>query len=320
MAAVSPAACAPCHREETRGFAASAMTRALERAGDSPILRENSPLTAAFENYSYQIARSGSGAAYTVSDGKNTVGLSLEWAFGQGSAGQTYLYQREGRWYEARVSYYSALKRLDLTMGTREITVHNAEDAAGRPLTPRDTADCFGCHATGAVKGREFDSSGMTPGVQCERCHGASPQHLAGRGAMKKLGQLSTEELSDFCGECHRSWSQIMVNGPRGVLNVRFQPYRLAGSKCYDAEDPRIRCTACHNPHAALEKSPRAYDTKCLACHSPPASGKASHRICQVSKTDCVTCHMPKVELPEAHKLFADHRIRIVRTGEAYPD
>ena len=74
--------------------------------------------------------------------------------------------------------------------------------------------------------------------------------------------------MSDFCGQCHRTWAQIAINGPRGILNVRFQPYRLANSKCYDAADRRIRCTACHDPHRDVETSAAAYDAKCARCHS----------------------------------------------------
>ncbi len=70
------------------------------------------------------------------------------------------------------------------------------------------------------------------------------------------LAALSAEDMSELCGRCHRTWSQIALNGPRGVNNVRFQPYRLANSKCYDAADRRIRCTACHDPHAPVETKP----------------------------------------------------------------
>lgn len=92
---------------------------------------------------------------------------------------------------------------------------------------------------------------------------------------MRPLGRLSTEDMSDFCGQCHRTWSQIAVEGPHNINNVRFQPYRLTNSKCCDTADSRIRC---------------------------------------------VTCHMPKNELPGSHNLFSDHRIRIVRPGEPYPE
>ena len=135
------------------------------------------------------------------------------------------------------------------------------------------------------------------------------------RAPMRNLGALTTEEMSEFCGQCHRTWSQIASNGPRGIQNVRFQPYRLANSKCYDAADRRIRCTACHDPHRAVETAAAAYDAKCGACHCCAA------RICRVGNVkECVRCHMPRLELPGAHQKFTDHRIRIVQANEAYPD
>jgi hypothetical protein len=194
--------------------------------------------------------------------------------------------------------------------------VHNVKEAAGRLLAGSDARDCFACHATGVAKASRFTVSAMVAGVQCERCHGSAEAHVQSMTPMRKLGSLSTEQMSDFCGECHRSWSEIAVKGPRGIFNVRFQPYRMTLSKCYDAEDRRIRCTACHNPHRGIETSARAYDSKCLACHS----SASAVRNCRVAKQDCVTCHMPALDLPGAHKKFTDHRIRVVKAGEKYPD
>ena len=127
---------------------------------------------------------------------------------------------------------------------------------------------------------------------------------------------LATEDLSDLCGRCHRTWTQIALNGLRGVNNVRFQPYRLANSKCYDASDRRIRCTACHDPHGALEANLASYDARCAACHSAALHTK----VCRVAKTNCAGCHMPKVDLPGAHARFTDHQIRIARAGDPYPN
>src|SRR5207302_8770711 len=150
--------------------------------------------------------------------------------------------------------------------------------------------------------------------VGCESCHGAAEKHVKEQVKMPGLAALTAEDMSELCGRCHRTWSQIAMNGPRGVNNVRFQPYRLANSKCYDAADRRIRCTACHDPHRDVETSAAAYDPKCTACHS------ASTVTCKVAKKECVTCHMPKLELPGAHHKFTDHRVRIVKANEAYPD
>ena len=328
-AAPSPEACVPCHRAETRGFGDSKMTRALERGKDSAILRANPKLTASIGGYSYEITRAGDESTLSVTDGKETARFSIDWAFGQGSAGQTFVFQHENRWYEGRVSYFSALRGLDLTPGAQSITPHTLLEAAGRLVGPVETGLCFDCHATNVVKSATPKLSDMIEGVQCERCHGPSEAHLQGvrsgnprNSLMAKLGTRTAEEMSDFCGQCHRTWSQIAIRGPRGIQNIRFQPYRLGNSKCFDAADSRIRCTACHNPHATLETSTAAYDAKCQACHSrsayPPT--RASSRICRTGTKDCVICHMPRLDLPGAHKEFTDHSIRIVKAGQPYPD
>ncbi len=325
----SPADCAGCHRKETKAFTQAGMTRALESAADCAILKANPNLSATLNGYTYRIERQGNNSLYSVTDGKDTIRVPLEWAFGLGAAGQTYLFERDGRWYESRVSYYTAIQGLDITIGAQDVPARNLDEAAGRLTARTEAGQCFSCHATDAVEKRELTLTSMIEGIQCERCHGESGDHLravktgdAAHAGMRKLGALSTEDLSDFCGECHRTWSQIASTGPRGIGNVRFQPYRLQSSKCYDAEDRRIRCTACHDPHSDIRTEPAAYDANCKACHSRGASPptKASSRICHVSTKDCTSCHMPKLELPGSHKKFSDHEIRIARANEKYPD
>lgn len=313
-AAAAPDACAPCHRAQTVRFSNSGMTRALVRAADSPLLQTK--LAAKVGPYAYEIVRESGGAVLTVGDGKESLRVPLAWAFGQGTVGQTFLFRRDGSWYESRVSYYATLKALDLTMGAQNFTPRNLLEAAGRPTSVVEAGQCFDCHATNVAKSPVLQLEAMKEGVQCERCHGASESHMSRLTPMRKLAALSTEEMSDFCGQCHRTWSQVAAAGPRGIQNVRFQPYRLAISKCYDATDRRIACTACHNPHRELETSAGAYDSKCAACHS----AAASQRTCKVAAKDCVTCHMPRLDLPGAHRAFTDHKIRIARSGEAYPD
>lgn len=311
-----PEACASCHRAETAHFAHASMTRALESAQECEVLRTHPKLTANIGGYSYLIERQGEQSFYSVTDGARTIRVPIGWAFGLGSAGQTYAFQRDGNWYESTVSFYSALNGLDLTMGAQGTQAKTLDEAAGQIRLPKEIAQCFDCHATNAVAKQQLSLPAMIPGLMCERCHGPSDQHLAALRPMKKLGKLTSEEMSDFCGQCHRTWAQIAKDGPHGVFNVRFQPYRLTNSKCYDADDNRIRCTTCHDPHAPVETSAAAYDSKCTACHS--AGAKA--RICKVSKKDCSTCHMPKIDLPGAHKKFTDHWIRIAKANEKYPD
>jgi hypothetical protein len=169
----------------------------------------------------------------------------------------------------------------------------------------------------------------LEPGVNCEHCHAGAISHAmsgdASETAPTDLRKLSAEELSDFCGQCHRSWEKV-VRGPwRGEIDVRFQPYRLAGSKCFSGTDPRISCIACHDPHEDLVTDIGAYDGKCLACHrvkgaASATKSKASAPACPVEKNNCVSCHMPEVKLADGAASFRDHRIRIVKAGMPYPD
>jgi hypothetical protein len=303
------------------------MARALESAAACDILRAHPRLTWREGDYSYEIVRAGERSIYTISDGKTAITAPIAWAFGLGSAGQTYVYQYNGKWYESRVSFFKAIKGLDLTMGAQGNAPKNLEEAAGRLMSAKDTAECFNCHATNVVREGKADLDHLIPGVMCERCHGPSERHVAAlkagdaKGAgMRHLGQLTTEELSDFCGQCHRTWAQIAANGPHDINNIRFQPYRLTNSKCYDAADTRIRCVACHDPHREPEHAPAFYDAKCNACHTAAAVSARPAKPCPIAAKDCTTCHMPKYELPGSHNRFADHRIRIVQAGEVYPE
>jgi Cytochrome c554 and c-prime len=192
-------------------------------------------------------------------------------------------------------------------------------------LIGRDEAiKCFGCHATGALQAGQLAPEKLIAGVQCERCHGPTENHFAGikqddsaLGEMKKLTALSTEEVSKFCGQCHRTWEEIAFTSKLGITNVRFQPYRLTNSKCHDAEDPRISCLTCHDPHQEVDREAAHYDAKCQACHG---GGKTGAHPCKVPTDNCPSCHMPKLELPGSHYKFSDHEIRIVKANEKYPD
>jgi hypothetical protein len=300
------------------------MAFALEPVRECDILRRRAELTFTDGTYSYRITRNGDRSIYRVTDGKETIEVSLSWAFGLGAAGQTYVFERNGHHYESRVSYFRAIDRLDFTLGAAGARPANLEDAAGRLMTTKDSTDCFSCHATGAVSHGSLDLAHMKPGILCERCHGDATQHVASfqaakpsLGGMPRLGQSSAEEMSNFCGQCHRTWAQIAAEGPFGINNVRFQPYRLTNSKCYDAGDRRISCSACHDPHADVVRNTASYDSKCQACHG---GGHVSAKACPTAKSNCASCHMPKLELPGSHNKFTDHQIRIVKANEKYPN
>lgn len=320
-------ACGGCHAAQAARFPATPMALALEPVAQCAILKNNAVLEFKDGIYSHRIVREGGRSLYSVTDGKETLTVPLQWAFGRGVAGQTYVFEREGAWFETRVSYYLASRGLDLTLGAHGRQPRNLEEAAGRRMTNKDAKECFGCHATGLARQSKLDLTAITPGLQCEACHQNASAHeqamRAGQRSaapMKSLARLTTEEQSDFCGSCHRTWAQIASEGPRGVMNVRFQPYRLTNSKCYDATDARIRCAACHDPHQEVVRETSFYDAKCKACHAAGEEAKAGAKLCPRGQRDCASCHMPKYDLPGSHFSFTDHQIRIARPHAPYPN
>jgi len=304
------------------------MGQALETVEDCKVLIESPLLTVTVGKYSYRIQRKGNQSEYTVTDGVESIAAPIRWAMGASSSiGQTYILEKEGELYESRVSYYRELRALAPTLGSENSVAANLREALGRLMTREDKLSCFGCHSTNAVLNRQFTPEQLRPGVQCNHCHEGSDAHLLAvlqfnEGAASDIpksmaGGLAAEKVSNFCGQCHRTWAEIVMQPNLGVGNVRFQPYRLAGSKCYDADDPRISCLACHDPHQELVSEALDYDSKCKACHN---GGKPGARSCRVAKSNCAFCHMPKTELSGAHYKFSDHRIRIVKPNDRYPE
>ena len=312
--------CSSCHAAEARTQPKTAMGIGIELPEEQEILKAHPKLSYTANGYSYLIERRGEQSTYTVSGPGGAVSVPIRYAFGVRM--QTYVIEEDGKFYESMVSYYPPIGGLAITMGSERIQPKTPLEALGRPVPMEEAQACFGCHSTGAVGGGKLDLAAMRPGLKCEHCHeGAAAHEVAMNGgpaaAMpKKLGRLCAEDMSSFCGQCHRTWATVLRMRVFGPLNVRFQPYRLENSKCFLGNDQRISCTACHNPHEDPVRETAAYDSKCLACHGKGGQYKG----CPVGSRDCASCHMPKVELPGGHVKFTDHMIRVVRPGEAYPD
>jgi hypothetical protein len=299
--------------------------------GESEILKRFPELRWQRGPYAYRIFKRGDTFLYAVSDDQQTISEPLGWAIGQGGAGQTYLYRRQGTFYESRVSFYSSLGGLDLTTGHSNRVEPTLEDAHGKPLALSEAKRCFACHMTAAVMEDRLEPEHLIPGVTCEACHGPGARHLAAIASGDRAqtyifnpARLTPGDADDFCGACHRTWWDVKLMDAPGVENVRFQPYRLQRSRCWNPDDPRATCVSCHDPHAPLETAAASYDAKCLACHvDQPGHATTAARPgpdCPQATSNCSSCHMPKILLPQMHARFTDHRIRIARPGDPYPD
>ncbi|HEX3557668.1 MAG TPA: multiheme c-type cytochrome [Pyrinomonadaceae bacterium] len=332
VAYVGADACAVCHAKEARTQASTPMGHAAERGAECEVLKSRAPLTFRNGPYTYKITREGDHVTYTVGDGSSTISEPLLFCFGEGVAGQTYIFRHGGVFYESRVSYFPSLQNLDITILHPRSVPTSLEDALGRPMSEEAARGCFSCHTTAVFGGTRFQTERAAPGVSCEACHGPGERHVAAARA-KNLKDpqifnptdLDAIELSqEFCGACHQGFDTVMsLAGQGGAANIRFQPYRIFNSRGHLLNDKRMSCTACHDPHDQLQHDEAFYDTKCLACHlsnsREPKTEMRSAPACPVSTKQCASCHMPKVELPEMHYKFTDHWIRVVRPGEPVP-
>lgn len=322
-------ACGECHKKHFASYGKSAMAEAMEPVAGSKVLSQNPQLTMRVGPYTYEIKRNGKQSIYSVTDGKDTISFPIVYAFGQGRMGQTYVLERDGKFFESLVSFYNESKSLDFTIGAPRSEPKSLADAVGRLLSANEVSSCFSCHATGAVSGSQLRLENFTHGVHCEACHGPGGPHVAavkaGESPAQSIynpGLLSGDELTQqFCASCHRGAEEFALLQSLEINNVRFQPYRIFHSKCY-SDDRNISCTACHNPHEPLREDAAYYDKRCLECHTlRNKTAKAGDgKSCPVADKDCTSCHMPKIEIKAAHFKFTDHYIRVVKPGEKFPN
>jgi hypothetical protein len=321
--------CQSCHQAIATVQETTPMYHAASRAAQSEILTKHPQLTFQEDGFRYSLLRSPGEVTFSVSNGAEHKTAKAIWAFGVGDIGQTYLLEKDGGYIEGRVTYYSSLDSLDITPGHSTAVPEGLEQALGAKLDDGPVRHCFSCHTTAAVTSRVFEPEKATPGVTCEACHGPGAKHVTavkGRDYEHALimnpARLPAADSIDFCGACHRTWSDVAVEMPTyiGNMSLRFQPYRLEKSRCWkESGNIRITCIGCHDPHKPLVRDPVAYDSKCLACHSakPPLLSHATPiNVCKVGTNNCISCHMPKYEAPQTHTMFTDHDIRVIRASE----
>src|SRR6185436_5563989 len=316
--------CGRCHRDIAATQTNTPMAHAVKPATAEAFT--NMPHTMQFRtgSYDYSVSQTSSGAEYSTSNGQQSASAALNWVFGDRQFGDTFLYQRNGIYFESRVSYYKTLNGLDLTTGRTRFQPSRIETALGRRMSPDEPPLCFGCHSTASSTNGVFRPEQMIPGVTCEACHGPGAQHVAQMSLEHDAktsslifnpARLGPADAIDFCGACHRTSADVSLNPVSGIFVLRFPALRLEQSRCWGNGEARLTCTACHDPHKSRVQDAAFYDKVCLSCHSPastPAMDRA-HAIgsCKVSSRECVSCHMPKYTIPSMHTDFTDHKIAI---------
>jgi len=171
----------------------------------------------------------------------------------------------------------------------------------------------------------DFDKGSLILGIDCERCHGPSGDHVYYQTTHPEDKQakhiityasLSRAQKINMCAVCHSGSTGAMLRPTFGFkpndnladykIEDVFQPTNpsrldvhdnqsrlLAGSKCFIMSN--MDCATCHNVHINEREQVSLYSQKCLTCHSD-----AQHNFCKMApeigaiiKTNCIDCHMP---------------------------
>jgi hypothetical protein len=262
---------------------------------------------------------------------------------GSGQKAQTYLYWKDGKYFQLPLSYF--------------VPVHDWANSPGFPPShPKFDrmipSTCFGCHSSmvalknvqmvGRSLSEEFEKNQLIYGIDCERCHGPAAAHAAfhtehpgQKKAMhiKPVGTLNNRQKLDMCALCHSGLKTPQRSAfdfrPGDALSDYFFPdlsrparpseldvhgtqYQLfTASKCF-IKSTNMNCSSCHNPHRNERKSLQAFSQRCMECHNT-----AGHSFCKMKglpaatlAENCIDCHMPA--LPSG-------RITLLANGKVSP-
>jgi predicted CXXCH cytochrome family protein len=333
------AVCESCHKEIYRKYRETPMAQGSGRAIDGMIPADFLHKTSGIR---YRITAHDSRVYLSYERLSNSPADSLKgeeqllYFLGSGRRGRTYLFQRDGYWFEIPINWYAKKGLWDMAP--------NYQSSVEMPNTLPVDSSCLHCHASG-VQAELADARNhyaaqpfLYGGITCEQCHGDPSQHLAknGHGPILNPDKLPVDRRDSICLQCHLE-AEISVNRPGRTLYdfhpgdevsddvVRFVHKNAVGaggratsqweallqSACKRQSGDRLTCTTCHDPHSSPspEQAVAFYRGKCLSCHAEAKFSTAHHP----EQPDCASCHMPRSNTQDiAHEQVTDHRIQIV--------
>ncbi|MEP6749435.1 MAG: multiheme c-type cytochrome, partial [Bacteroidota bacterium] len=255
-------------------------------------------------------------------NGEATHSEAMDIVVGSGKKGQTYLYWKENLLYQLPVSYYIPAKTWCNSPGY----------PAGMPrFTRLIGARCLECHGSNAAfedagdNVHYFDKSSIVYGVNCERCHGPSAEHVSYHLAhpQEKTAKyilhekdLSRKQNLDLCALCHsgiriatkpafsfktgdklEDFSLPKYNtDSAAMLDVHGNQYGLlTSSKCF--KNSQMTCSSCHSVHGREVSQPALYSQRCMTCHNGTTQPecKVKPNVGIVLSENCIDCHMPSL-------------------------
>lgn len=350
VAYVGSARCGQCHAAEATSYAQHPMGRSISRAGR--MLPAQLTAATSFEatglDYAVEVRgdtvwhrealpRAGPAPAVEV------VG-EVSFAIGSGRQGQSFVINRDGRFFQSPISWYVQAKAWKLSPSYAQQNQHFSRAIA---------ESCLFCHCNQAhlkadtLNQFELESPHLDP-IGCERCHGPGELHVAAqesgageRGTDRTIvnpRRLTPQLREAVCEQCHLQgearivhsvsslWSyrpglpldqflSVFVPAPDGHGNRKAVSHveQMHQSRCFNASADRMGCISCHDPHVLPAERERVawYRGRCLSCHQETACGlSVDERRTHSPPDSCIDCHMPRDDSSNiAHSSITDHRI-----------
>ena len=330
---VGASVCESCHPDHFERQSGSGHARTLHRASEHPLKDQFVPTQPLRRppGFRFRFRLAGEQIVVQADDNEYVMELPVEWAFGAGDHGVTFVSRLNTQSYlEHAFSYYSKAGSLDITTGHEAIRPDTLMQAMGLRYKVRGPgnaiSNCFACHSTGPLSyspKQEVEIS--EPGVRCESCHGPGGSHVdsitkgeiaAARVAIRNPKQFAADDLLQFCGTCHRDPDGLSEEFDyRLAWNVRHQPPYFRKSRCFQESNENLSCFTCHDPHEPLRRNePDYYRERCMTCHE--VGGRTPAETCDANRpSDCTDCHMPTVAVNSNLK-FKNHWIGIYQEDD----
>ena len=321
--------CGSCHPDKLAKQSVSEHAHALSRPFAHALAKNFVPDKTFVRSgkFKFQFFRKEQKLYVRASDDSRQIDIPIDWAFGAGSQGVTFVTRINPESYiEHSLSYYPAASSYSSTPGQPVPAEDSLRAALGKLFRSNtEMRNCFQCHSTGPVALSE--SGWLEPlemGVRCESCHGPGRSHIEAaksgrpkqaRSAIKNPARMNAKQLILFCGTCHRQPAAPGSETDWKVSwNVRHQPVYLNQADCFRKSSGALSCLTCHDPHSKLETSKSSYNSKCMGCHTQNTNAPAATCVSRPNP-DCVGCHMPRVS-PQSFMSFANHWIGIYQPGD----
>lgn len=264
------------------------------------------------------------GSSYQTSKtyhGKVFEKSKIDITIGSGVKGQSYLTFKGDSLYQLQASYFTLTDSWINSPGYPNYSFK-------RPVMD----NCIKCHVTFAKNEKltgdsnVYDKKSFMYGVDCERCHGPSQEHVDFRignlnelefDPIVKAETLNRQQQMDACAQCHSGLrnNQITENPfyflvgdnleehsknynsskPTDQLDVHGNQYGLLiSSPCYK-ESNDMSCVTCHDPHKNQRDNSQYFNSTCISCHQQPEILHVNNSASFTNEyTDCIKCHMPE--------------------------